>query len=104
MNLLRVAGPTGTWGRVLMAGGGRKLNARSPLYVPVLFSTFKPDVRFSTGSGVDASQAASACNGLLHGLDELFQAERLRKEVEVLAIGKVLLESVLSVARNKDDL
>src|SRR3954462_14007400 len=47
---------------------------------------------------------ASRRHRLLHGLDELLEAEGFGEKVEVLAIGQVLLEGVLGVARHEDDL
>src|SRR3974377_855522 len=49
------------------------------------------------------SSRDSACHRLLYDRDELLKGERLGQEIELLVIGQAL-ESVLGIARHKDDL
>src|SRR5262245_65307799 len=52
----------------------------------------------------DKARRPSPRYGFLHHPDKLLERERLGQEVELLAVGQVLVEGVLGIARHKNDL
>src|SRR3954447_11643420 len=88
-------------GRVLMAGGHGELNAR-PALCTCFVLEFQGRLPCPGAGPVDnfrrLHEVPSRRHGVLHGLHELLEAEGFGEEVEVLAVGQVLLEGVLGVA------